>query len=254
MYPVLFQIGGISLYTYGLFIALGFIAGIAIAKAEARRLGRSPERITDLCFFILIAAIVGSRVFYVLTTPSTFLESPLEVFKIWNGGLVFYGGFIGALITVAVYLKRHAMPLWETLDILAPAMAFGHFLGRIGCFFAGCCFGKSCDLPWAITFTHPETLAPPGIALHPTQLYSAGANLAIFGILWLTRTRKGFSGQTALTYVILYGISRGIIEIFRADFRGHFLFGTISISQLISVLFALAAAVLWAYLKGRTRG
>ncbi len=253
MYPVLFQFGNVSLYTYGLFIALGFLSGIAIAKKEARRVGESPERITDLCFFILIAAIVGSRLFYVITAPEAFMKDPLEIFRIWNGGLVFYGGFIGALLTAAAYMHYHRMPLWRTVDLLAPAGVFGHFLGRLGCFFAGCCYGEVCRLPWAITFHHPESLAPTGAPLHPTQLYSAVNNLAIFAILWGLRKRKRFHGQIFWLYALLYGVTRSIIETFRGDFRGELILDRFTVSQTIGGLMGLLAVIMLIYLSRRTR-
>ncbi len=251
MYPVLLRLGDVSLYTYGLFVAMGFLAGIWVAKQEARRLGENPERITDLCFFLLIFSILGARLFYVLTAPKTFLGNPLEIFRIWNGGLVFYGGFLGALATIAVYFRRHRMPLWRTLDILAPGVAVGHALGRVGCFFAGCCYGLACELPWAVTFTHPESLAPTHMPLHPTQLYSAGANLLIFLFLWSIRRKKRFHGQIFWLYVGIYGIARFIIEFFRGDFRGDPLFGVLSISQAIGVVFVLLAAGMLAYFRNR---
>lgn len=253
MHPILLQIGKVSLYTYGLFIALGFLSGIAIAKNEARRIGESPERITDLCFFILIAAIVGSRIFYVITAPEAFLDDPLEIFRIWNGGLVFFGGFIGSFITAAIYMRIQQMNVWQTLDILTPAGVFGHFLGRVGCFFAGCCYGDACLMPWAITFHHPQSLAPTGVPLHPTQLYSAFNNLAIFGILWVLRKRKAFDGQIFWLYALLYGITRPIIEIYRGDFRGRLLFDRFTVSQTIGVLMSATAVVMLIFFYWRKR-
>ncbi len=253
MYPVLFKFGNVAIYTYGLFIALGFLSGIAIAKKEAKRVGEDPERITDLCFFILIAAIVGSRLFYVITAPEAFMKNPLEIFRIWNGGLVFFGGFIGSLVTTVVYLRWHGMHPWKTLDLLVPGGAFGHFLGRIGCFFAGCCYGEICHLPWAVTFTNPESLAPTRIPLHPTQLYSALNNLIIFAILWGLRKRKRFHGQVFLIYVFLYGITRSIIEVFRGDFRGQLILERFTVSQTLGVLASVTAAILIVYLYRRHR-
>jgi len=189
MHPVLLKLGPLTIHTYGFFIAMGFIAGIFLAKREAKRLGESPERIMDLSFYILIAAIAGSRLLYIFINPEIFLSDILESFRIWNGGLVFYGGFIAALIVGIVYLKMKKMPLWRTTDIAALSLALGQFFGRLGCFSAGCCYGKACDLPWAVTFTNPDTLAPIGIPLHPSQLYQAAGNLIIFVILWLFRRR-----------------------------------------------------------------
>lgn len=244
MHPILFKLGSLTVYTYGFFIAMGFLAGISLAKKEAQRLGESPEKITDLCFYILLSAIIASRLFYVLINAEMFVSNPLEIFRIWNGGLVFYGGFVGAGLTTVYYLKKHEMPLWKTLDMLAPSLAVGHFLGRIGCFSAGCCYGKECHLPWAVTFSHPETLARTGVPLHPTQLYEAANNLMIFGILWMFRRRKKFDGQIFWLYVLIYGITRSVIEIFRGDFRGEFILGVISVSQAIGITFALTAAVM----------
>jgi len=233
MYPVLLKIGKLSLYTYGFFVAAGFVAGITIARHEAKRLGEDQDMIMDLCFYVLIAAIVGSRLFYVLTNFSTFISDPPEIFRIWNGGLVFYGGFVVALITAIIYVKQKEVSLFKTADMMAPALAMGHAIGRVGCFFAGCCYGKACDLPWAVTFTNPDSLAPVNIPLHPTQLYSFTANLIIFIFLWVFRGRKRFDGQIFWIYVLLYGVSRSFIEIFRGDFRGDFVFGILSISQAI---------------------
>ncbi len=244
MHPVLFKLGPLTIHTYGFFVAMGFVAGILLAKNEAKRLGEDQEKIMDLFFYILIAAIVGSRLFYVAINFKMFLSDPLEIFKIWNGGLVFYGGFIAALIIGLIYLKKNKMPLWKTADIAAPSLALGQFFGRLGCFSAGCCYGKACDLPWAVTFAHPDTLAPTGIPLHPTQLYHSLSNLTIFIILFFFRSRKKFDGQLFWLYMFLYGITRSFIEIFRGDFRGEVFFGIFSVSQVIGSITAIIAVVM----------
>lgn len=244
MYPVLFQFGKLTIYTYGFFVAVGFLAGIFLAKYEAKRTGQDPETIMDLCFYILIAAVIGSRLFYVIINPAEFFETPLEIFKIWKGGLVYYGGFIAAMITSIIYLKRRKIFLWKTADNFALALAAGHFFGRLGCFSAGCCYGSTCDLPWAVTFTHPETLAPIGIPIHPTQLYSAAANLMIFGFLWFFRGKKKFDGQLFWLYVLLYGIIRFFIEMFRGDFRGPAFWALLSVSQVIGITMAVVGIVM----------
>ena len=244
MYPVLLRLGRLSIYTYGCFIAIGFIVAIFLAKNEAKRLSEDQKKIMDLSFYALVAAIVGSRLFYVVTTPKTFLSDPLEILRLWKGGLVFYGGFLAALITAFIYLRKNKMPLWKTADIIAPSVAIGQFIGRVGCFFAGCCYGKACNLPWAVTFTHPDTLAPIGIPIHPTQLYHATSNLIIFGFLWSFRRGKRFDGQVFWLYVLLYGVSRSILEIFRDDFRGYPVLGILSISQLLGGAMAIIAIVM----------
>jgi phosphatidylglycerol---prolipoprotein diacylglyceryl transferase len=253
MHPVLLKIGPIAIYTYGFFVALGFVAGLSIAKMEAIRLERDPGPVTDLCFYILLSAMVGARLFYMAVNPGMFLDNPLEIFKIWNGGLVFYGGFIASVIVAIVYLKKRRLPLWETADVLAPGLAAGHVLGRMGCFFAGCCYGKTCDLPWAVTFSHPLSLAPLGIPLHPSQLYEVLNNLVIFSVLWWFRRRKTFDGQVFWVYLLLYGITRAVLEIFRGDPRGVFLNDHLSVSQIIGIALALIAMAMLKYRPGRRK-
>ncbi|MEA3280639.1 MAG: prolipoprotein diacylglyceryl transferase [Thermodesulfobacteriota bacterium] len=251
MYPILLKLGKLSLHTYGFFVAMGFLAGILIAKREAKRLGEDPDMIMDLSFYVMVSAILGSRLFYIITNPEIYLSNPLEVFKLWNGGLVFYGGFIAALIVGLIYLKIKKMPLWRTTDIAAPALAAGQFLGRLGCFSAGCCYGKACDLPWAVTFTNPDSLAPLGIPLHPTQLYHAISNLSIFAFLWFFRNRKKYNGQLFWLYILLYAITRSFIEIFRGDFRGEPVLGILSIAQAVGIIIAPAAVVMMIILRKR---
>lgn len=253
MHPILFKIGPISVHTYGFFLAMGMLAGIYMARSEALRYRLDPDRIMDLCFYIVIAAIVGSRLFYVLTTPGFYISSPLEIFKIWNGGLVFYGGFIGAALVVVIYLKVYHLPLGTISDIAAVAMPLGHFFGRIGCFFAGCCYGKACQMPWSVTFRSPDSLAPLNIPLHPTQLYESAANLMVFLAMLACRRYKRFDGQLFLIYIILYGVNRSIIEMFRDDFRGATFFGVFSISQAIAIASAIISVIALAVLSARKK-
>ena len=138
MLPILFRIGPFSLHTYGVFVALGFLAGITFALREARKSGINREKIFDLFFYIVLAAIVGSRILYVLLNFHQYREDPIGVIRIWEGGLVFYGGFILAVGVTIWYVRRNELELWPVADILAPSIALGHFFGRLGCFFAGC--------------------------------------------------------------------------------------------------------------------
>ena len=248
MHPILLHFGRFTIYTYGFFVAVGVISGILFAKHEARRVGVDPDKIMDLCFYVIIAAIVGSRLFYVATTLDFFMKNPLDIFKIWNGGLVFYGGFLGALIAAVVLVKIYKLPLGKTADIAGLSIPLGHFFGRLGCFSAGCCYGRECHLPWAVTFHNPSSLAPLNMPLQPTQLYSAGANLSIFLILFFLRKRRHIDGQLFWLYVMLYGILRSVIEVYRGDFRGAEVLGILSISQTIGLGFALLAAIMLIYL------
>lgn len=251
MFPVLFQINGFAVHTYGFFIAVGVLAGIFLARREARRLQIDEEKILDLCFYIIVAAILGSRLFYVATHPAYFSSHPLEIFKIWSGGLVFYGGFIAAALVVIAYLRRHKLPLGKVSDIAGLSLPLGHFFGRIGCFFAGCCYGKTCQLPWAVSFSHPESLAPLHSSLHPTQLYHAAGNLLIFLSLFLFRRYKRYDGQVFWLYILFYGIIRSVIEIFRGDYRGSILLGIFSLSQVIGIVSALVALTMLLILSRR---
>jgi phosphatidylglycerol:prolipoprotein diacylglycerol transferase len=175
----------------------------------------------------------------------------VEIIRIWHGGLVFYGGFIAAFVTALWFIRKRGLPLWKTTDILAPPIAFGQFVGRIGCFFAGCCYGRACSLPWAVTFTHPESLAPKGIPLHPTQLYSSLNGLFMFVVLMGLRRVKAFEGQIFWAYVLLYGVTRSIIEFFRGDDRGVLIGGIVSTSQLIGVIMAAIAIGMMMVLRSR---
>jgi len=254
MHPVLIQFGKVTIYTYGFSIAVGFIVGILLAKNEAKRTGIDADLIMDLSFYIILSAIIGSRLFYVLTSPASFLKDPLSIIKIWTGGLVFYGGFALSFITALVYIKIRKMPLWQTADIFAPSIALGQFFGRLGCFSAGCCFGKVCDLPWAITFNNPGSLAPTGIPLHPTQLYHAFGDLLTFSFLLFLKNKKKYEGQIFWAYVTMHGIIRFFIEIFRGDFRGKIFFGMFSIAQIIGSIMAIAGISVMFILSKKANG
>jgi phosphatidylglycerol:prolipoprotein diacylglycerol transferase len=243
MHPILIHFHGVTLYTYGMFLALGFLAAIWFTNRNARFHGIKAEDISDLFFVILVSGIIGGRLLYVIINFEAFRASPLDIFKLWNGGLVFFGGFISAVVASIITLKIKKMPFLKTADIIAPGAALGHGIGRLGCFFAGCCYGRQCDLPIAVQFSHPESLAPLHVPLHPTQLYMALANLALFFVLVFFQRRKRFHGMIFLSYIILYSVFRFIIEFFRGDFRGDFFFDFLSVSQGIGILAVLIAAI-----------
>lgn len=253
MYPILFKIGSLPIYSYGFFIAIGFTAAIFYARREAAKQGIDQNRIMDLIFYIIISGIVASRLFYVGTTLDFYIEHPLDLFKLWEGGLVFYGGFIGALITAIVYLKKHHLPVLKVTDIAGPTLALGHSIARIGCFFAGCCYGKACNLPWAVTFTHPESLAYSDypVPRHPTQLYESATLFIIFWALILLKRYLKTDGQLFWAYIFLYGGARIVIELFRGDPRGIFIFGLFSLSQTIGAGMAVLALFMLIYLPKR---
>jgi phosphatidylglycerol:prolipoprotein diacylglycerol transferase len=244
MHPDLFKIGPLTIHTYGVLVAAGFLLGLALAVRQARKEGILADKIVDLGFYLLLSALIGSRLFFILINASHYLKNPLEIFKIWEGGLVFYGGLLLAVPTVLWYVKKHALGVWSTADLFAPSIAIGHAIGRLGCFAAGCCYGKPAEgLLWAVTFTDPESLAIIGIPLHPTQLYESLGEFINFLILIILRRYKSFNGQLFLTYIILYSVLRFIVEFFRGDVGRGFITSQLSFSQGISILMFLIAVV-----------
>jgi len=249
MHPILLETPYFSLKAYGLFVAIGFLAGISYCLRESRNQGYNQQHILDLGFYIILAAIVGSRLFYVLTNLESYRHNPLDIFKVWQGGLTFFGGFLLALVVGIVYMKKFNLPVGKTLDLFAPSLAIGEFFGRIGCFFAGCCYGRECSLPWAVTFNNPQSLARIGVPLHPTQLYSAAAALITFLILVFWGKRKSFDGQIALLWILVYSAFRGIIEFFRGDPRGYLIMNTFAVSQVISAVLIIISLIMLVTLK-----
>lgn len=239
MHPVLFKIGPLVIHTYGLMMALAFLAAMFISKREARIQGEDPEKIADLIFYIIVWGVIGARLFYVAVNLSWFIAHPLDVVKVWEGGLVFYGGFIGGLAAGYYCVGKRDLPFWKSFDILTPCLPFGHFLGRLGCFNAGCCYGNVSDLPWAVTFTNPLSLAPLYTPLHPSQLYEAFANLALFGAIMAVRKKKRFDGQLFWGYVVVYGVIRFLLEFARGDERGNALLG-LSPAQQVGVILCVS--------------
>jgi phosphatidylglycerol:prolipoprotein diacylglycerol transferase len=175
----------------------------------------------------------------------------MDIFKIWQGGLFFFGGIIGGIVILVWYGKRYQLSLWKLWDLWMPAAAIGQSIGRIGCFMAGCCYGKPTDLKWGVVFTHPNSLAPLNVSLHPTQIYSAISGFLIFLILLLLHSKKKFEGQVLLWFLILHSTARLAIERFRGDDRG-ILWGTnMSTTQFFTTLVLVAAVVTLIVLKSK---
>jgi phosphatidylglycerol:prolipoprotein diacylglycerol transferase len=254
MHPILVHFGSFTLYTYGFFLAMGFLAAVWFSKRNARFYDLKPDDISDLFFVILVSGIVGARLLYVIINFDDFRASPLDIFKLWNGGLVFFGGFMGAVAASIVTIRIKNLPFFKTADTIAPGVALGHGIGRLGCFFAGCCYGRQCDLPIAVQFSHPDSLAPLHVPLHPTQIYMVAANLILFLILIFLQRRKRFHGMIFLSYIILYSVFRFIIEFFRGDFRGDFYFEFLSVSQGIGILAIVIAVAAMVKLALSSRG
>ena len=252
MHPILIKIGPVTIHTYGFMIAIGFLVALYSAIRQAKEEGLKSNIITDLSFYILVSAIIGSRLLFVLINFSYYISNPLAIFKLWEGGLVFYGGVILAVPIVLWYVKKNNLNLWQIADIFAPSVAIGHAFGRIGCFFAGCCFGKTAEtLPWGIIFTNPDCLAPLNVRLHPTQLYESAGEFINFFILLLLQKRKSYNGQVFLTYIFIYSVLRFIVEIFRGDSARGFIISGISVSQGISIIMFLTSILGMLILKNK---
>ncbi len=253
MYPELFNVGPVTVYSYGVLLAASYLLGLQLARIRARRWGLDPNRVLDLGIYIIIAALVGAKLLLLVVDFDQFRSSPGEILTLVRSGGVFYGGLILAVAVAFWYILKHHLPFWTTCDVFAPGIAMGHVTGRLGCFAAGCCYGKPTTLPWGITFTNPLAAAnvgtPLGTPLHPTQLYEAGAELVILMLL-LSTERKGrpFAGRTFWAYMLLYAISRFVIEFYRGDPRGV-VFGVLSTSQFISVVLAPLSLGMLAWLS-----
>ncbi len=212
------------------------------------------QQIFDLSLYILAAAILGAKLLLVIVEWRHYLDRPADLVDVLRSGGVFYGGLIAATAVAIAYMRKHDLPAWKVLDIAVPSVALGEAIGRWGCFAAGCCYGKEWSGPWAVTFTdsfaHEAVGTPIGVALHPTQIYLSLNALVIFLVLTWAWPRRSFDGQIFWLYVLLYSISRGVLEIWRGDLvRGFVIPGLLSTSQFIGLLGAMIAVGMMVYLS-----
>lgn len=247
MFPELFKIGGFPVYTYGVLMALAFLSALLIAARLGGRDGLPKERVYDLGLWMLLAGLLGSKVLMLWTEP----DSNFFSLDFLRSGGVWYGGFLGGVLAGFILMRYYKLPWWKTADAFAPGIALGQAIGRLGCFAAGCCWGKPSNAPWACSFTeraHELTGVPVGIHLHPTQLYESTVMLIVFAFLFFLHGKKKFDGQVVLFYGALYGIIRFTIEIFRDDPRGDIAGLTsltgFSTSQMISLLVGITSLVI----------
>jgi phosphatidylglycerol---prolipoprotein diacylglyceryl transferase len=252
MLPILFQSGRITIYSYGVLVASGVLLGLWYARRQAPRAGLDPEKVWNLGLYMVLVALLMAKVWLVLSAWSYYAANPREILSeaVFQSGGTFYGGVLGAIALILAYTYVQKMPLLPVLDVFGAAIPLGHAVGRLGCFFAGCCYGKPTNAPWGIVFNSPFAYqlagTPLGVKLHPTELYESAAEFLNFLLLvWLGKRQK-FSGQMIGAYFFLYGIERGTIEFFRGDPGRTMMFhDTVSLMQLVSVAMILTGVFLW---------
>ena len=251
MHPILFKIGPITIYTYGVMVAIGIFFGSLILMKLAEKEGIPKKDVADTAFWSVVAGIVGARVFFFIYNPE-YLNPWYRVFYFWEGGLVWYGGVIFGALTALYFVKKREIPVWKFADIVSIPLSVGLGSGRIGCTMAGCCYGKECHAPFAITFHDPHSAAPLGIPLCPTQPISSVANFLIAGILYLLYRRRKAAGEIFGFYLVLYGIFRFLIEFWRATPKD--ILGFLSNNQVISIIMVVAGLGVVCYRRRNVGG
>lgn len=250
MHPILLEAGPVTIYTYGVLLAAAYLLGLWLGVRRATQAGLDGNRVMDLGIWVIIAALVGAKGLLFVVDFNHFTSSREEFMSLLRSGGVFYGGLIAASLTCIYQLRKHKLPLWQSGDLFAPGIALGYMVGRLGCLAAGCCYGKPAPgLAWAVTFTDPAAAlnvgTPLNVPLHPTQLYESLAGLVILlTLLAIERRGRSLPGRTFWQFVLMYAVSRFIIEFFRGDDRG--MVSMFSTSQIISLVLApLSVVMLW---------
>ena len=248
MFPRLFELGPITLHTYGLLLALAFLSATALLAHLGERDGMNRSRAWDLGFVVILSALVGAKVLMVLTNLDYYVANPQRFLSLefWQAGGAYFGGLIGATLGSYFFIRRHpSLSFWKVADAAAPAIALGQSIGRVGCFAAGCDYGTPSNLPWAVTFSSQYAAdnvgVPLSVPLHPVQLYESVGTLLLFGFLFWWHARRSYPGQVIAFYFVGYGLVRFGNEFFRGDIGRGFVFGgLLSIPQVISLMVLLA--------------
>lgn len=254
MHPIVVRLGPVTIHTYGLLVATGVLVALWLLRRRAAQAGVDPDRAWNLGVYMTLAALAGAKAWLIVQFWSYYAAHPREIFTLstLQSAGVFYGGLITAVVVVFLYARHARLKFLPLADVYAAPLALGHAIGRLGCFAAGCCWGRETRASWGVTFVDPyagELIGVPlGVPLHPTQLYEAAALLAIFVALLALVRRQRFTGQIFAAYVILYGIARAILEAFRGDPNRTMIFGgAASLMQFVSVGLVVLGAGLWAW-------
>ncbi|MBI3317020.1 MAG: prolipoprotein diacylglyceryl transferase [Candidatus Omnitrophica bacterium] len=246
MMPVLFSWGPFHLYSFGLMVALGLGLTFYLVTPWARKTGfPHPNKAADLVLVTVISGFLGARLYYGLQYLSVYLENPLAIFAVWEGGLIFYGGVLGSLLGLWIFSRLKSLSFLEALDFLIPFVAGVHGFGRIGCFLNGCCGGRACDLPWAVRFPPEE------VAVHPTQLYEAVFNFALFFFLLNRYSHRTFKGQIIAFYFLFYAVGRFVIEFFRVH---EIQWAGLSSNQWVSLVIFGGGIFFYVYARSSANG
>lgn len=263
MHPILVKLGPVVIHSYGFLMALGVGLGVWFLYVQAKKAGMEGSRVLDAAFYILLVSLLGAKLVLFLGNISQYTSSPRDLFSLARSGGVFQGGLAFGLLFALWYFHKHHIPTFKIADIVGPGLALGHTFGRIGCFMAGCCYGRTCaNLPWGVTFTDPYanslTGIPLGVERHPVQLYEAALNLLNFLVLFVLLRKKKFDGQVFSFYVINYSVIRFFTEMFRGDhqptsyfFKGSSAFLSLSYFQVFCVVGLAAGITLFLILKKR---
>jgi phosphatidylglycerol---prolipoprotein diacylglyceryl transferase len=250
MHPVLFEIFGFKLYSFGIMVALAFILSSFWIIQRAKAKEHDVSLYLDALSWIIISALLGARLCYFLFFPQEFWADPIRSF-FSQGGLVWYGGMVGVSLTIIYFAKVKKLPLWEFSDVIVPPAALGLAIGRIGCFLSGCCFGGACVAPWAVHY--PLTHETHGLGVHPSPLFeSASMFITAWGLAQLYKHQR-FDGQTTWAFFVVYGIVRFVLEYTRGDRLVWLPALDLSASQVISLLGVLLGAVMLVYLSKNKR-
>ncbi|MBM3311337.1 MAG: prolipoprotein diacylglyceryl transferase [Candidatus Aminicenantes bacterium] len=264
MHPILVKLGPVTVHSYGFMMALGVALALWFLYRQSKNQGLDAPRLLDAAFYILIISLLGAKLILLLGNAGYYLKNPRELLSIARSGGVFQGGLAFGIAFALWYFRKHKLPTWRVGDIAAPALALGHGFGRLGCFLAGCCYGRECDLPWAISFhdeyAHNLTGLPLSQGLHPVQIYEAVLNFTNFLVLYLVLRRKKFTGQVFALYIINYSVIRYFTEFFRGDhlarayvFEGPSAFLSVSYPQMFCLVGLAAGALVYRVFKKRRR-
>ena len=248
MYPILLKLGDFELRSYGVIFALSFLAGLWLSRKEAARKGVPPDLLGEFSLYAIIAGLLGARLYFILfSDPVSYLRKPWEILAVWHGGIGVIGSLIGGFLAALWFCRKKNVPLLKFADVLVPGVALGQTLGQFACLANGDSYGRPTDLPWAITYTDPRSLAPLNVPLHPIEIYEMAAYFVVFLVVWSTRKRFNTDGFSFLTYLAAYGTARFVMEFF----RGHpaVIAGGIPAAQVIGAAAVVASAVGFLWLR-----